>query len=565
MGHQKASGVCLLSAGLLLFCATASAQSGVSGSPSVPAHPWPPQDPLGRATPRGTVLGFLLAERKEDHEAAVQYLNTRLRGEAAATLAHQLYVVLDRGLPVRLTQLSNRPEGSLPFPARPDQDLVGTIGGDGGVDIVVERVDRKGNGSLWLFSSKTLAAVPDLYEEANTIAVENVIPEFLVRTRIGHVPLFELLALFVGLPLLYLIPTLVNRMLSPIAGRIRRHVGKNADLPNPQVLPKPVRLMLMALTIRWVLSKVALSLLAREFWSGTAAVITIAASVWILILCNGAVENVIRRRLVRFGQNGATSVLRLGRRAVDFLWLVAGILVCLHYFGVNLTAALTGLGIGGIAIALAAQKTLENVIGGISVIFDQTVRVGDRVKVSDKDGFVEDIGLRSTRIRTDDRTVFSVPNSQLAMVNLENISLRDKFWFHQALRLRYETSASAMRAILGGVKTCLAQDTRVERSSVRVRFIRFGASSLDVEVFAYIFAGDWIQFLEIQQKLLLDIMEKVQRAGASMALPSQTVYLVSSKAPGAAQGALSPVRGQVESTEALSQNESIAGDGVRKP
>jgi len=425
MGHQKTSVACLLSAGLLMFSAAASAQPRVTGSNSVPAQPGPPQDILRRSTPRGTVLGFLLTERKGDNEAAVQYLNTRLRGEAAATQAHQLYVVLDRGLPGRISQMSDRPEGSLAFPARPDQDLVGTIGG---VDIVLERVDRKGIGSLWLFSNETLAAVPGLYEEANTIAVENVIPGFLVRIRIGHVPLFELLALFLGLPLLYLILTLVNRLLCPIAGRVRRFVRRNADLPNPQVLPKPVRLLLIALTIRWALSKVALPLLARGFWSGTAAVITIAASVWILILCNGAVENVIRRRLVRFGQNGATSVLRLGRRAADLLWLVAGILVCLHHFGVNLTAALAGLGVGGIAIALAAQKTLENVIGGISVIFDQTVRVGDRVKVCDKDGFVEDIGLRSTRIRTDDRTAVSVPNGQLSMVILENISYRDKFW-----------------------------------------------------------------------------------------------------------------------------------------
>jgi MscS family membrane protein len=478
-----------------------------------------------------------------------------LRGEAAATLAHQLYVVLDRGLPAQLSQLSDRPEGSLPFPARPDQDLIGTIGGDGGVDIVVERVDRKGNGSLWLFSSKTLDAVPGLYEEANTIAVENVMPGFLVRIRIGHVPLFELVALFIGLPLLYLIPTLVNRLLSPIAGRVRRYVHKNADLPNPQLLPKPVRLLFTALAIHWALSKVALPLLAREFWSHTAAVITIAASVWILILCNGALENVIRRRLVRHEQSGATSVLRLGRRVVDLLWLVAGILVCLHHFGVNLTAALAGLGVGGIAVALAAQKTLENVIGGISVIFDQTLRVGDRVKVCDRDGFVEDIGLRSTRIRTDDRTVVSVPNGQLAMVILENISFRDKFWFHHVLRLRYETPASTMRAILDGVKTYLSQDTRVERGSVRVRFITFGASSLDVEIFAYIFAGDWAQFLETQQELLLDIMENVQRAGASMALRSQTVYLASSKAPGSADGAMRPGRGPAESTGVLAQNQ----------
>jgi MscS family membrane protein len=221
---------------------------------------------------------------------------------------------------------------------------------------------------------------------------------------------------------------------------------------------------------------------------------------------------------------------------------------------VNLTAALAGLGVGGIAVALAAQKTLENVIGGISVICDQTVRVGDRVRVCDKDGFVEDIGLRSTRIRTDDRSVISVPNGQLATAILENISLRDKFWFHHALRLRYETSASTMRCTLDGIKTYLEQNPRVERKSARVRFISFGPSSLDVEIFAYIFADDWPQFLETQQQLLLAIMDNVQRAGASIAIPSQTLYLAGSKAPG-----------RVESAGVVTQNESIAGDGAAKP
>ena len=179
----------------------------------------------------------------------------------------------------------------------------------------------------------------------------------------------------------------------------------------------------MAVVIVWVVPKFALPLLEREFWSATATVITIAAVVWILILFNGVIETFLRRRMVRFRPNGTTSLLRLGRRTLDLLLLFAGLLTGLHHFGVNLTAALAGLGVGGIAVALAAQRTLENVIGGISIIFDQVVHVGDRVKVVNHEGFVEDIGLRSTRIRTLDRTVLTVPNGQLATVSLENISI----------------------------------------------------------------------------------------------------------------------------------------------
>jgi MscS family membrane protein len=156
------------------------------------AQPEVPKDSLGRTTPKGTVLGFLRAARDGDDELAVQYLNTRLNGKAAAVLTHQLFTVLDRGLPPRLNQLSDKPEGSLANPAKPDQELVGTISTDNGkVDILLERVDRGNSGSLWLFSSKTLDAIPDLYEAINAVSVDKVLPDFLVNTRFAGIPLFN--------------------------------------------------------------------------------------------------------------------------------------------------------------------------------------------------------------------------------------------------------------------------------------------------------------------------------------------------------------------------------------
>ena len=386
-------------------------------------------------------------------------------------------------------------------------------------------------GLLWLFSSNTLSAIPRLYEESEAIAIEDVIPEFLAQKRIAQIPLFEWLAVLVGLPLLYLFTALLNRLLSPLAGYVRRRVRKRETLPDPEFLPIPVRLILMALVIRWASSIVALPLLARTFWSRTTGVITIAGCVWILILLNGVCEDFLRRRLDRLNRGeAAASILRLGRRAIDSIFLFAGILVGFRYFGVNLTAALAGLGVGGIAIALAAQKTLENVIGGISVVVDRAVRVGDLVNAGDNFGFVERIGLRSTRIRTLGRTLVTIPNGQLANVSLENMSSRDKFWCRHKLSLRYETSVSTMRKILDRVESLLTQDRRVESSSIRVRFLGFGTSSLDVEIFAYVLARDWNSFLEIQQELLLQVMEIVHAAGTRLAYPSQTLYLARSNA-----------------------------------
>ncbi len=491
--------MCLLE---LLHTVPALGQLGVAGSAPTAAQPEVPRDALGRTTPRGTVLGFLSVARKGDNEVAAQYLNTRLHGNAAAVLAHQLFTVLDRRLPPRLNQLSDKPEGSLLDPLKPNQELVGTISSDNrNVDIFVEHVDRGKSGSLWLFSSKTLDAIPDLYDEINVVSVDTVLPEVLVNTRFAGVPLFEWLAVFVGMPLFYFLTVLLNRLLSRLIGLLRRRLFRKPDLANSNFLPKPVRLLLLALAIHWITSKVRLPLLGHNL-------------------------------------TGATSMLRLTRWVVDLLIIFAGALVTLDYFGVNPTAALAGLGVGGIAVALAAQKTLENVIGGVSLIFDQAVRLGDSLKVGDTQGTVEDIGLRSTRIRTLDRTVVSVPNGQIANMTLENFSSRDKFWFHPILALRCGTTSPQMYIVLDGIRGLLDESRHLQRDSVRVRFLRFGSFSLDVEVFAYVLARDWNQFLEVQEGLLLSIMECIESRGVQFAFPPQMILATASTSNDAAERAL---------------------------
>lgn len=518
--------------GALVFCLVfvpcppVWSQIKVPGPTSPPAQPADvPKDALGRTTPRGTVLGFMTSARKGDYELAARYLNLTMPGKDAAVLAEQLSVVLDRRLPARLLQLSDNPEGSLSDLLSPDRDLVGTItSANGDVNIFLERVNQGKSGPVWLFSSETLKSIPDLYEEVNVVPVSEVLPRFLVTNRIAGVPLFEWVSVFVGLPLLYLLAGLLNRILSILVGQLWRRLRKQADLPIPEILPVPARLLLIAVVIHLLLSEVGLSLLARLFWSGISTVIGATATLWILILLNGRAEKYARRYLQGRNLAGATSLLRLARRLVDVLLIFTGALGILYYFGVSPTAGLAGLGVGGIAVALAAQKTLENVIGGASMVFDQVVRAGDTLKVGDTVGTVDEVGLRSTRIRTLDRTVVSVPNGQIANMSLETLSVRDKFWFHPLINLRYETSVGQIQAVVNHVRTLLLEHGSVERSSVRVRFLGFGSSSLNVDVFAYVYARDWSHFLEIQEGLLFAVMEIVQQAGTQIALPSQILH-----------------------------------------
>ncbi len=536
---------------LVIFCQVAWSQRvpSKSAATSEVASETPkdtsPKDTLGRLTPRGAVLGLINAARKGNTGLAALYLDTPLRGPEAEALASQLAAVIDRRLPARLNEISDKPEGSGRDPLNPDEDLIGVIQtANGDRDILVQRVDRGKAGKVWLFSGKTLAWIPEAFQELSESALERFLPDFMIRTRVAEIPLFEWVAVFVGLPFLYLLTGVLNRILGLGVGIVLRRLRRNPALTNPRVLRPPFRLLLLAFTIRWLVSTVPLPILARQFWSTTALMIIVVACMWLLMLLNESAERslVTRRRSL----SGAASALRLVRRLIDGIILFAGLLFTLHHFGINPTATLAGLGVGGVAVALAAQKTLENVIAGVSLIADQAVRVGDVLNLGDIQGTVEAVGLRSTRIRTVGRTVVSLPNGQIANMRLETLSARDRFLFQPMIGLRYETTPAQLQSFMAGIRTLLDGHPNVDSISVRVRFVRFGASSLDVDIFAYVFAHDWNNFLEIQEELLFGIMDTVRTAGAEIALPSQSLYLAADRSDKLAQ----PIRDDSEQNRA---------------
>ncbi len=372
-----------------------------------------------------------------------------------------------------------------------------------------------------MISPETIAAAVAQYDELANSRWNGIVPTVLIRTRVGGLRLVDILTLLAGLPLLYLATILLNRALTPLIG-----LGfRKADAPRRSVLPASARLLLVVIAGRWLSSTLPLSLTVRQIFSTLATLIIIATVARLLMLMNGEVERHVLGRILPSNRGAAASLLRLLRRGGDLLILFSAVIAVLLAFGVNPTPALAGLGVGGIAVALAAQKTLENVIAGASIIFDQAVRVGDFLKMGEIQGTVDHIGLRSTRIRTLDRTVVSVPNGQIANVSLETLSARDKFWFHHVIGLVYETTPTQLHEVVDGISQLLIEGPLVDVPSVRVRFIRLGAFSLDIEVSVYLQAQDWNHFLEIQEQLLFGITEIISRAGTSLAFPSQTTYV----------------------------------------
>jgi MscS family membrane protein len=215
------------------------------------------------------------------------------------------------------------------------------------------------------------------------------------------------------------------------------------------------------------------------------------------------------------------SILPLGRQILKIALYLIVLLSVLNAWGIGISTVLAGIGVGGIAVALAAQKTIENLFGGVSVIGDRPVLVGDFCKWGDQVGTVIHIGLRSTRIRTLDRTIVSVPNGTFSSMQLENYSVRDKMWFHPTLNLRKDTTYTQMEKILASCREALASEPKAELGPIPVRFVGLGPYSMDVEIFAYITTTDGDEFTAIQQRLLLKLIAAIEATGAGLALPWQ--------------------------------------------
>jgi MscS family membrane protein len=249
-----------------------------------------------------------------------------------------------------------------------------------------------------------------------------------------------------------------------------------------------------------------------------------------------AAESIISSPIVGHESMDA-HMIRVGARLLGIVGGAALLVVGADRLGIPLYGIVAGLGVGGLAIALAAQPSIENLIGSMNLFADIPLRVGDFCKYGDQSGTVEAIGIRSARIRGLDRTLTTIPNAALAKMPIVNFARRDKILINSIIGLRYETTPEQLQQVLARLREMLLGHPRVDPGPARARLVAFGASSLDVELFAYVLTADWTEFLRIREDILLRVMEIVDRSGTAMAFPSQTIYLGRDQKPDLARTA----------------------------
>ncbi len=427
----------------------------------------PIADPLNRTNPRSTVTAFLESCHARNYARAAQYLDLRQlpakeRAGTGPRLARQLESILNSESRFNVLQLSQSPEGN-PSDANPSLEQIAAIPRNGSTfSIELERVALQPGAEVWLFSPATVSAIPALTPTSTESAIEARLPRFLVSIQILETPIWKWIALVAFAAIIFFFFRLAGHFLIGLIQRFTAHLGSTSRWVWVTSLLQPWLVFLSAMAFGVVEQFIDPSALSRLYIGRAILLVVVFSFAWCFVnlvdLFLVRIETLLdpRQRVV------SHSLIYLGRRvAKAAIFAVAAILV-LDNWGYNMTTMIAGLGVGGIAVALAAQGTIANVFGGVSVIGDGPVMVGDFGNFGGVLGTVEDIGMRSTRVRTLARTLMSIPNSAFAGMNLENYAVRDKILFNPTLQIKRATPKDKIRGLMETLAKLLKNDKRME-------------------------------------------------------------------------------------------------------
>jgi len=476
------------------------------------------------------MIGLLKYSERQDFTTGARYLqplpgqNTNL-----VQLAKELQALHSR-FKGDIDLLSDDPNGTVEAGLPPGQVRAGTISVDGTtVDVILVRVDDPEYGKIWLVSQETVAKVPDLYakmqSEGPTLA-DRIVPAALSNNHLLGMSLAQWLGWLLSIPISWLLAWLLTFLLS-LPRRVWYGLRK---LPFQTVwqtpLGMPLRCIIAILLHGLFVYLLEPPLLYRVYYFRFLAALLAGCLAWLVsAIADRGFDRAVNRRHTQ--NRGGESILVLMQRLTRIVMLVIAFVAALALFGINVKTTLAGLGIGGLAIALAAQKSLENLIGGVSLLMDKAVHVGDFCEIGGRLGTVEDIGLRSLRLRTLDQNLLVVPNGLLAQMQFQNMMRRPKLLIDQTFSLRIETQVEQLRFVLDRVQTMLNEHPAIESGSSRIRVNDFAGAAFELELFAYAKTGDWAEFTAIRQDAILKIAEIVEAAGTRLAAPTRLTYLSS--------------------------------------
>lgn len=482
-----------------------------------------------RGTPREALAGYFNAWRTGQFGLAAHYLDlsgvpSELQAARGARLARRLNLALQRLVWVDLSLVSNAPLGSPEAGVPEDQETFATVKvGHHPLELRLRHLWDRELGNVWLISPETVAWIDRIYARHGYGWVGDHAPVMLFAVQLGGLQLWQWLALLAGIAAGWVVSRWLGRRAVRVAERLAARTSSGWDDAMVRALDGPAALVIWALVLLAVSPWLGFSPAVRTFAFTICKLLAVSGIGWLLLRLVDVTVDYLRT--ARADNQVGVGFLPILARFGKVLVLAILVLAALDVVGVNVVGVLAGLGLGGIAIAFAAQKTIENMFGAASIAGDRAFQVGDFVSIGSDLGTVEDVGLRSTRLRTLARTVVTIPNGVVVAGRVENFTARDRILFNPTVGVVYGTSAEQLRTIRDGIKRRLEEHPRVHQPDHRVRFRSFGDSSLNIEVLCWVATREFAEFLEVAEELNFAIAEEVERAGSSFAFPTRTVVM----------------------------------------
>jgi MscS family membrane protein len=524
--------------GLVLACAPSAAwaqlglpkqpsAAGAAASAVAASSTAPTEEVIAEDSPRSALEGFLRLAHAGKYAEAAKYLELPPGDEARGPrLAARLTAVLDRYAWAGRDTASAAPSGDTGDGLPRGMDEVGKVPGEEGALEPVRLVQHPQQPDAhWQFSRVTTQHIDDWYAELPHRWLMELAPEPLLRMGPANLVWAQWCALPLFLLVVWTLGALLGRLLRRVLKPWVDHSPAGWESALLVRLKGQLTFACRLLIARALLPALGLYTPAALFASRSIRALLLATFFWSMALSVDVAGQIFASSHWGEGQPAKRALFMFGSRVGKFFVGCLAIVALFSELGYPVASLIAGLGVGGIAVALAAQKSLENLIGAFAIAIDQPFREGDFVRVDGVLGNVEIIGMRSTRVRTQDRTVVSIPNGKLADMRLETFAERDRIRWAFTFGVTYQTSQAQMRTILAETEQLLRKHPKVWPVDATVRFKEFGESGLVLDVAAWFDLRDFDAFTLIRQDLLLEFMAVVERAGAQFALPTRTLTL----------------------------------------
>ncbi|MTI87660.1 MAG: mechanosensitive ion channel family protein [Balneolaceae bacterium] len=379
----------------------------------------------------------------------------------------------------------------------------------------------------WIFSKATVNQVPVLYQDtfSTYIAVLlDFLPQWSQQQWLG-VEIWQYIGIFIWLLMGIILRKIFEFILDNYVKRLTQKTTIQWDDDLIKSIEKPVGFIFLMTFFLVTYSNLQLSVTVNYYLSAILEIAVSAGVIWLLYNLSDVLSKYLSVYTSKTETQLDDQLVPLIRKTLRFFIVVMGIIAILQNNGYNVASLIAGLGIGGLAVALAARDTLANFFGSITIFVDRPFKMGDWIKVGDVEGTVEEVGFRSTRIRTFYNSLVSVPNSSVANTDIDNLGLRKYRRFKTMLNLTYSTTPEQMEAFVEGIKAIVKSNQHFRQDYYEVHFNSMGTHSLDVLVYVFFDVPDWTTELQQRHNFLLEIMRLAKEVGVEFAFPTQTLHL----------------------------------------